>query len=68
MIPRSRYYTIHQDLSRAQVKKAANSGNKITTLGGLLPGSIGVSAGLIHKGLVIKAWSIYSYKSCLCLS
>lgn len=47
-MPRSRYYTIRQDLSKEQVKKVANSGNKIATLGGLLPGSIGTSAGLIY--------------------
>lgn len=57
-MPRSRYYTIHQDLSRTQVKKIANSGNKVATLGGLLPGSIGISAGLIYGnyyGMFTKA-------------
>jgi len=47
-MPRSRYYTIHQDLSRSQIKKIANSGNKVTTLVGYLPGAIGTSAGLIY--------------------
>lgn len=63
---RSRYYTIHQDLSNAQVKKVVNSADSISTLKKIIPnkaiqavvGAIYSNYYSMYRTAASKGWGI----------